>query len=327
MDPDVRMGVDEKVRRRFKYQQVFGWLIIIAIFIFLGKMVWENLAQVKEASFTLRLPSLILATLIYAFAYFIQIWAWYLITLKLSIALPFWETLENWFYSQLGKYLPGKVWLPLGRFYFYQSKGKSKKAISVALYLETATIVIAAGFLFLIGLFLFEEVKSSYSNRQILWVMILFLLACLSLHPRVLQKTINWILTRFRKESLSLSIAYIDILLILLISILSWVVGGIGFYIFVTSVFSIASTHILFVVGALAFVSLLGLVAIFAPGGLGVREGVLVYLLSFVMAGSVAVVLSVLSRLWMTLIEIGLIGVIYLISVFRKRTERKRLNV
>ena len=127
------MGANEKVRRRFKYQQVLGWLIVIAIFIYLGKMVWENWAQVKGASFSFRPLSLIFSTLIYVFAYFIQIWAWYLITLKLDIALPFWETLKNWFYSQLGKYLPGKVWLLLGRFYFYKSRGKSKKAISIAL--------------------------------------------------------------------------------------------------------------------------------------------------------------------------------------------------
>ena len=53
---------------------------------------------------------------------------------------------------------------------------------------------------------------------------------------------------------------------------------------------------------------------LFAPGGLGVREGILVYLLSHVMPGPVAVIISILTRLWMTLIEIGLIGVIYLVS-------------
>jgi uncharacterized membrane protein YbhN (UPF0104 family) len=317
------MGIDEEVMGRFKYQQILRWIIVVVIFVFLGKMVWENWAQVKEASFTFRPVSLILSTLIYAFAYFIQIWAWYLITLKLGIALPFSETLENWFYSQLGKYLPGKVWLLLGRFYFYESKGRSKKAISVALYLETTTIVIAASLLFLVGFFLFKEVRSFYSGRQFVWGILLFLFACLSLHPGVLQKIINWILTRFKKEPLSLSIAYTDILLILLISILSWAVGGMGFYIFITSVFSISSTHILFVAGALAFASLLGLIAIFAPGGLGVREGILVYFLSYLMPGPVAVILSVLSRLWMTLIEIGLIGAVYLFSKFRKMVGKK----
>jgi len=81
--------------------------------------------------------------------------------------------------------------------------------------------------------------------------------------------------------------------------------------------------YILFLTGALAISSTLGLIAIFAPSGLGVREGVLVYLLSFMMATPVAVIISILTRLWMTLIEIGLIGVIYLHGQLRKQ-EKKR---
>ncbi len=107
---------------------------------------------------------LILSTLIFAFSYFIQIWAWYLITLRLGIAIPLKETVGSWFYSQLGKYLPGKVWLLLGRLYFYDSKGKSRKAITVALYFETVTMIMAAGLVFLVSLLFLKEVKPFYSG-------------------------------------------------------------------------------------------------------------------------------------------------------------------
>jgi hypothetical protein len=237
------MGVDERVMRRFKYQQVLRWVIVAAIFIYLGRMVWEHWIQVKEAPFTFQPFTFIISTLVYVFAYFIQIWMWHLITIRLGIALPFSETLESWVFSLLGKYLPGKIWLLLGRFYFYESKGKP-------------TLVIAAGLLFLIGFFLFKEVRSFYSNSQFVWLALLFLFACLSLHPKVLQKIIDWVLTLLKKEPFSLSITYRDILLILLISISSWAVGGIGFYLFVASVFSISLSHILFVAAALAFASL-----------------------------------------------------------------------
>jgi len=68
---------------------------------------------------------------------------------------------------------------------------------------------------------------------------------------------------------------------------------------------------------------MLGLIAIFAPRGLGVREGALVYLLSFVMATPVAVIISILTRIWMILIEIGLIGVIYLFRKFQRQGNGK----
>jgi uncharacterized membrane protein YbhN (UPF0104 family) len=298
--------------------------MVTTIFIFLGKMVWENWVQVKEAPFAFHAFGLILSTFLFALSYFIQVWAWYLITVKLGIALPRFETLESWFYSQLGKYLPGKVWLLLSRFYFYESKAKSRKSIWIALYVETATMVIAAWLLFLAGLFLFQEVRTFYSAGKWIGWMLPFLLALLSLHPRVLQKIFNWILTFLKKDTVSLSIAYTDILWILLISVLSWAVAGVGFYFFVKSLYPISSSHVLFLAGSLSFASLLGLIAIFAPIGLGVREGILVYFLSYLMPSSVAVVISILTRLWMTFIEIGLIGVIYLVGKIREGFGKRR---
>jgi uncharacterized membrane protein YbhN (UPF0104 family) len=71
----------------------------------------------------------------------------------------------------------------------------------------------------------------------------------------------------------------------------------------------------------------LGLIAIFAPSGLGVREGALVYLLSFMMVTPVAVIISVLTRIWMTLIEIGLIGMVYLMGRYSERSDGGNQNV
>jgi len=305
------------------YGTLFQWTIVIVIFLFLGKMVWNNWNQVKDTPFTLRPFAFILSTVIFVFSYFIQVWAWYLITLKLKIALSPSETIRTWFYSQLGKYLPGKIWLVLGRFYFYNSKGKSKKNISLALYLEMVTMIAAAGLILLAALFVYREIWLFYSWRQSGWLVLLFLLGLVSLHPRLLQKILNWILGQFKKEPLSLSISYPDILWILFVCILSWIVGGIGFYLFIDSVYPVASQYILFLTGALAASSTLGLIAIFAPSGLGVREGALVYILSFVIATPIGVIISILTRIWMTLIEIGLIGVIYLFGKLQRQRSEK----
>ncbi len=285
----------------------------------MGRIVWENWNQVQGAAFSFRVVPLLLSTLIFVISYFIQMWAWYLITLRLEIAIPFKETVASWFYSQLGKYLPGKVWLLLGRFYLYDSKGKSRKAITVALYLETVTLIMAAGLVFLLSLLFLKEVKPFTLGIPLPGVILLFLLCLFSLHPRVLQKLFNTVLVRLKREPFPIPISYFQILWILTVCVLSWVIGGIGFYVFVDSVWNISSEHILFLTGALAISSTVGLLALFAPSGLGVREGVLVYLLSSIMPTSVAVILSVLTRLWMTFIEIGLIGVVYLLDKFRKK--------
>ena len=313
------MDIEEKMTGRWNYRVFIKWAVALAIFAFLGKMVWENWNQVKETPFAFRLLPFLLSTLLLTLSYFIQVWAWYLITLRLEIAIPFKDTVASWFYSQLGKYLPGKVWLLLGRFYLYDSKGKSRKAITVALYLEAVTLIMAAGLVFLLSLLFVKEVKPFTLGIPLPGVILLFLLCLFSLHPRVLQKIFNTVLVRLKREPFYIPISYSQILWILTVCVLSWVIGGVGFYVFVDSVWNISFEHILLLTGALAISSTVGLLALFAPSGLGVREGVLVYLLSSIMPGSVAVILSILTRLWMTLIEIGLIGVVYLIDKYRKK--------
>ena len=320
----------QDTKGRVSYWRILQWLLVMFIFFFLGRTVWQDWAQVKGASISVSPFPFIFGTAVFAFSYFIQIGAWYLITLRLGIALSFSETLENWFTSQLGKYLPGKVWLVLGRFYFYESKGKSKKMITIALYLETVMLIVTGALIFFAALFFLKETRF-VRERDLWWTFVLFALVLLSLHPWFLRRLSNWILTRFKREPISLPISYPDTLWILLICLLSWVVGGTGFYFFIHAIYPIAFQHLLFLTGSLAISSTIGLIALFAPGGLGVREGALAYLLSFLVPGSVAVILSVLTRIWMTFIETGLIGMIYLIGKYRKgfgknrddRTERE----
>jgi len=300
-------------------KRILQWVVVMAIFLFLGRIVWENWNQVQRENFAFHIPLLLLSTLIFVLSYLIQVWAWYLITLRLEIAIPFRDTVAGWFYSQLGKYLPGKVWLFLGRFYLYDSKGKSRKAITVALYLEAVTLIMAAGLVFLLSLLFLKEVKPFTLGIPLSGMILLFLLSLFFLHPKVLEKIFNTVLVRLKREPFYIPISYPQILWILTVCVLSWVIGGVGFYVFVDSVWNISFEHILFLTGALAISSILGLLALFAPSGLGVREGVLVYLLSSIMPTSVAVILSVLTRLWMTFIEIGLIGVVYLLDKFRKK--------
>ena len=312
---------------QFNYKRFLKWALVVVIFACLGRIVWANWAQVREAPFSFQILPLTLSILLFAFSYFIQIWAWYLITLKLGIAISVQETLRSWFYSQLGKYVPGKVWLFLSRFYFYDSKGKSKKVVTVALYYETVTLIMATMILFLASLFFLEGTPSLSFGIPPAGLILLFLLGLLFLHPKILQRIMNVVLGRLRRKPLSLSISYLSVLWILAVCVLSWVIGGVGFYLFVRSVFPVDPRYLLFLTGALAISSTLGLIVLFAPSGLGVREGVLVYLLSSIMPSSVAVILSVLTRLWMTFIEIGLIGMVYIVVKLRKGVERRDRHV
>jgi uncharacterized membrane protein YbhN (UPF0104 family) len=66
---------------------------------------------------------------------------------------------------------------------------------------------------------------------------------------------------------------------------------------------------------------MVGILAVFAPSGLGVREAILAIFLNQVMPTSVALVVSVATRLWLTVIELLAAGACYLVARFRWRDE------
>jgi uncharacterized membrane protein YbhN (UPF0104 family) len=55
--------------------------------------------------------------------------------------------------------------------------------------------------------------------------------------------------------------------------------------------------------GIFALAWMLGMFALFAPSGIGVREGALAYLLSFHLPGYIASLAAILSRLILLLVE------------------------
>jgi uncharacterized membrane protein YbhN (UPF0104 family) len=63
-----------------------------------------------------------------------------------------------------------------------------------------------------------------------------------------------------------------------------------------------------------------GFVVIFAPGGLGVREGMMTLLLSSIIPTPLAIAISFVARVWMTLFEI----VVFFIGLLVRKAGRKQ---
>ena len=78
-----------------------------------------------------------------------------------------------------------------------------------------------------------------------------------------------------------------------------------------------------FVASALVLAWIVGFLAVFAPGGLGVRESVLVLLLEQVMPVGPAVVLTALGRLWWMAGEVGLLVISTAAVTLSRRSRRE----
>jgi uncharacterized membrane protein YbhN (UPF0104 family) len=99
----------------------------------------------------------------------------------------------------------------------------------------------------------------------------------------------------------------------------SWLLYGLAFWLIALGCIPASPPTLAFAVGSFAAGYIVGLLAIFAPGGIGVREVVLVGLLTPAVGGGPAVVVTVASRLLLTITEI--VAALGTLAVGRWRKE------
>ena len=86
--------------------------------------------------------------------------------------------------------------------------------------------------------------------------------------------------------------------------VLPWLAYGLAFWLFSRALLGASAPGILPAAAAFIGSYVAGIIAVFAPGGLGVREAALVVLLSPVTGPAPALLLAIASRLWLVALEI-----------------------
>jgi hypothetical protein len=160
------------------------------------------------------------------------------------------------------------------------------------LYSLFASVVFFCIFLILSGL---------RENAAVWLIPALAVLGAASLFPRPLVRVVNAVLHRMGKPVLPMAISTKDALRFIGLYMLWWGITGIAFGLFVASVAGWGRVDVAAAAGMFAVAYAAGFLALFAPGGIGVREGVLAAMLP--LPFSVAVVIAGLARLLMTAIE------------------------
>ena len=282
--------------------KVLQYLVIAAIFYFLLKSVLGNWTQVKDFSWQFDWWLLVASFLLQLLTLFWLVKIWQRMLRHTGSSVSYFKLFKVWFYANLGKYLPGKVWQFLGMIYMLEKEGVPKTS-------SFSTGVLAQSFSVISGLFIsilflgVDLYHRFFSKRPTLMIalLVLYLGVLIFLcYPKILEKIINLGLKIVKKEKIALDIRGRDVIIYLLAYSISWLLFGLAFLTFVKSM-----THAHFnmyptLTGAYAFSLNIGFLAIFTPGGIGVREGVLVFLLSSLFPLPISTLISLLSRLWMT---------------------------
>ena len=199
----------------------------------------------------------------------------------------------------VGKYIPGKVWGLAIRGKDLTRQGVSNYQAVICSQVEQLISIHAGITIGLAGWLLYE--------KPVYWQIFITILLVIPLLGSILNNffvgKIVQLVSRFIR-SVNFSeheISFSTYIVLFVMYILEWlVIGGILYCLWMAVFlpgFDLITTTQIISVNALAFV--LGFLAVFAPGGIGVREGVLVALLTATMGLTQAIYISVLFRIWL----------------------------
>ena len=210
---------------------------------------------------------------------------------------PYPGRLRLFFYTWLLRYIPGTVPFHASRILLADRLGVTKFAVAAGLLYENILLLGAAGLVGLTGLLIgFGLDGSSYVPYLAAGVLI----ACspVLVQPQILLPISSRLLTMVGKNSIEPGAVLSTPRTLAVFSVYCFThcLQGFAFYLVVVSISSPAP-NLPLVAGSYVLAAGVGTIALFAPSGLGVREGVVVALLAGVMSSEAALLAAGLARL------------------------------
>ncbi len=230
---------------------------------------------------------------------------WQMLVRQFGGQLAYRQALRIWAISELGRYVPGKVLYVAARPALASRVGVRASVAVAAMAVELALVMLTSAGLFILPLW----TRPALGARYGLAVVLLWVLLAAAVPPRVLSGLLNFGLRRLGKEEVEVRLNLGQLLRLLALCVVLWAGMGLAFFVFTRSVWPAVGWHSVWTVaGAYALAWTLGLATLVSPGGLGVREAILVTLLSGVLTPGGAALVAIASRIWITLAELTCAG-------------------
>jgi uncharacterized membrane protein YbhN (UPF0104 family) len=214
------------------------------------------------------------------------------------------------FLAQAGKYLPGKVMLVVGKLMLATRQGLPIQGVTASVVYEQALYLMSGA---LSALVFTSLASADVIGRHRPIVLMVCVAGFALLHPAVMGQVFRGVRWASRAELTVPAISYRDTLKLLAGFCIPWFITGCAFYLFVTSFVPLGLRWFPDMAAAVVLSGILGLVSLFAPAGLGVREAALTVLLSAYFPLPVSVAIALAFRVATTLVDgLGIVGALAL---------------
>lgn len=281
--------------------RLLGRLVALALVVLLVLRLWQlwrrepvDFGRVDGAVFAAAVVASFAAVSAYGLV-------WPYLLRRLGTPAPF-SWIGLFFKSQLGKYLPGSVWQYAGRVGLAHSRGVPVQRGFVSIAAEIAYSAVAAAAASSLVLGSLPAVGALAGLGLLLVVALTF--------PRRLGARQN--------VDAALRAGPVAVILYLVV----WGLYGVAFWATGRALFAVPASELARYVGVFALAWLVGLVAVFAPGGIGVREAVIAALLTGRLGQADAIVLAGTSRIVLTVVDLVAAALSIGVPALRRREAR-----
>jgi uncharacterized membrane protein YbhN (UPF0104 family) len=297
-------------------------IVIFSIFYFFIKTLKINWTSIQSYDFNINSGYILFSFISIVINYLLFTYGWFvtLNSLSLNNKISYPQSLAVVNTSNLTKYIPGKVWSFALQMYWLSQVHFTKTTI---VYVNVTNLIIAVITSLLLGfIYLVVSVSVLPITLSILCFLIILGIDILYIqfNSLVFNRVIAVVNKIFHREikyintpkKLLLHLHMVHLIAALFFGISAYLVSiGIGFDVASGGMYSIMSSMIL--------ADLIGYLAIIIPGGLGIREGVMYFMLKGVSTGPLALILPIATRIVSMFVDIflGVIGFILLKNVFK----------
>lgn len=292
-----------------RLKKILGVVIILVFFYFIGKSLFNNWHSIIEAKLHFQAHYLLLSYLFMFATFSLVAFTWQKNLAMLNEHISLSTALRINAMAVLPKYAPGKVWGIIGKVYLAKKENISEHNCIITISLETILFLLGGIILFLIS-------GASIVKGQIpfIYYLLVIPICLIIIHPTILIRITNFFLKLFKRPIIDVTLSYLQILMLLLLYSLSWILQGIGVFLLINSFYPIGIKTIFVISGLHAFSWVVGFISIITPAGLGVKEGIFSYFLALLMPAGIALIASLLVRIWGTIGEL-LYFLIYLTKI------------
>ena len=281
------------------------WLLGIAIVGFAVRSLVRNWDQLRAQPLEWSIDPgwLVLSVVVVWLMYGLLIAAWRIMLTGWGRGLDFWSAARIWTVSSLGKYLPGKVWAVAGMAVMAQQAGVGAgPATGSAVILQILAIGTGAAVAALTG---WSSLRTAYPGAEggLASLLLLSLLAVVVLlRPDSIRRLLR---IAAPQATVSATPPPGAVAFGIAANTIAWLGYGTALWLLARGVLPGAGLGLLPAIAVFTASYLAGFLALFAPGGIGVREGVFILMLQGPIGIGAATALAIASRLLLTVTELG----------------------